>query len=580
MVMPMTTLPAWTALAAALIPLVVAALVVLPATRSRAVRLASLAGLPALAAAAFVPDGVSELPLLVTGVTVALDPVARAFLALSALVWTAAALYGAAAPARPAAGPRFRVFFMLAMAGSLGLTVTVDPAGFYTLFALMALPTYALVAAGRGQHARRAGRVYMAFTVLGEALLVCGLFITGAVAFGLALPGWAVPAGTTLLLAAFGIKIGAVGLHGWMPVAYTAAPPAAAAALAGAMSKAGILGLIRFLPGGEPDAVVFGGAVMAFGVAAAFFGAFVGVMQTEPKTVLAYSSISQLGLITIGIGTGLAVPEVWPVAVIAATAYAVHHGLAKAALFLGEDVANRATNRTPVLVGLALPAVALAGLPLTSGAVAKIALKEATGLAPGFWHNALEILLPLAAIGTTMLMARFLFLVAARPSRPAEAGRARAHSFIAVAAWVLLLGAVAATLWLWPAEEVRYAAAKSLTTHYLWLATWPVLVGAAISGVVWFLGPGTVRLVGAIPPADVFAPIFARAHRFVERRDADAAATPATPAAPPADVRAGSAVSALLVRVGAVESGVLAWATATSAIGALTVLLLVLAARG
>lgn len=580
MVSAMTTLPAWVALAAALFPIALAGLVAVPATRSFAVRLAPLAPLPALVVAALVPDGVSELPALVTGITVAVDPTARAFLALSAAVWTASAFYSAASP-RPEQGPRFTGFFLLAMAGSLGLTVTVDPAGFYTFFALMALPTYALVAAGNGRDSRRAGRVYLSFTVLGEALLVCGLFVVGAAAFGVTVPAWATPAGIALLLTAFGIKIGALGLHGWMPVSYTAAPTAAAAALAGAMSKAGVLGLVRFLPAGEAEAVPFGGVVMAFGLAAALYGALAGVVQTEPKTVLAYSSISQLGLITIGIGAGLAVPDAWPFAVTAATVYAVHHGLAKAALFLGEDIAYGSARRAPALAGLALPSLALAGLPFTSGAVAKIVLKEATGLAPGLWHDALETLLPIAAVGTTLLMARFLFLVATRPPRPAEADTTSASRPTALAAWLFLLAAVAATLWLWPAEEVRYAATKSLTAHYLWLASWPVIAGALIAVAVWLARSVTARLAGIVPAADVYAPVFTRVHRSIEERDFAAAATPAAASpATPSEAPLPSAAASLLHRVGIAESGLLAWATAISAVGIFTVLLLVLAARG
>ena len=569
-----TTLHPWVPLAAALFPLLVAAGCALPATRSVAARLAPLAALPALAAALLVPDGTVRAEWLLGGISVGLDATGRAFLALAAGVWTAAALYSAAHP--PARQAWFTGWFSLSMAGNLALCCVTDPAAFYTFFAMMALPAYALVA-HEGGPARSAGRAYMAFTVAGEALLVCGLFVVAATAAGIEAGPVLGPAGIVLVLAAFGIKIGALGLHGWMPVSYQAAPAAAAAALAGAMSKAGVLGLVRFLPGGQPEGTVFGGVVMAFGIAAAFYGALVGVTQTRPKAVLAYSSISQFGLITIALGAGLAEPGVWLLAVSAATVYAVHHGLAKAALFLGEDVASRSARRWPALAGLALPALALAGLPLTSGAVAKLVLKEATGALSGGWHDALEILLPLAAVGTTLLMARFLFLVATGSVEARRSERGAAPGPLGVAAWVLLLAAVAATLWAWPLADTRYAAEKSLTAHYLWLATWPAALGIALAAGAWLARAVASRAAGRIPPADVYAPLLSLADRIAERRDQSVRERPAAPAAPVPEPVA--AEPAMLARADAIERALLTWATAASAIGALAVLMLLLAVR-
>jgi formate hydrogenlyase subunit 3/multisubunit Na+/H+ antiporter MnhD subunit len=569
-----TNLPAWVALAAALVPLLVAAGCVLPATRDVARRMLVVAALPALAAAALVPDGTSRVDWLFVGTTVDFDATGRAFLALSGVVWTAASLYLVARP--PRRPTWFAGWFALSMAGNLALCCVTDPAAFYTFFAMMALPAYALVA---HEGDRSAGRAYMAFTVVGEALLVCGLFIFVAAALGID-PGPVLgPLGIGLVLAAFGVKIGALGLHGWMPVSYAAAPTAAAAVLAGSMSKAGVLGLVRFLPAGEPAGIPFGGPVIAFGVAAAFYGAVVGVVQVKPKVVLAYSSISQFGLITIALGVGLAEPVAWLFAVSAATVYSVHHGLAKAALFIGEDIAGRTRRRGLALAALALPALALAGAPFTSGAVAKLVLKEATGLAPGGWHGLLATLLPIAAVGSTLLMARFLYLVVTRSvSEPADA-RTETPGARVLLSWSVLLVAVAGTLWAWPAREVAYAAEKSLTAHSLWLAAWPVMIGSIAAAAVWATGDRTRRLVGAIPPGDVYAPLLRLADRIAERRDRGVRRTVAVQAAPPAPA-ALSGGERLLQRAGAVEGGLLAWATAAGAIGALAVLLLLLAALG
>ena len=570
-----TWLPAWAALAAALVPLALAAGCALPATMRFAHRLLPVAALPAGAAALLVPTGEARLEWLVAGVFVAFDDTGRAFLALSSIIWTAAACYAAAQPTeRP---ERFAGWFCVAMAGNLALCTVTDPAGFYSFFAMMALSTYALVTHA-GPSARSAGRAYMLFTIAGEALLICGLFITGAAAAGVALGETVVLSGAVLVLLAFGVKIGALGLHGWMPVSYPAAPPAAAAALAGSMSTAGVLGLLRFLPGGESAAAVSGPYVMAFGLAAAFYGAVVGLTQTEPRTLLAYSSISQFGLVTVAIGAGLAAPDAWPLAAVAAAVYAIHHGLAKAALFLGEDLAARACGRAPFVIGLALPALALAGAPLTSGATAKLVLKDATALTPGGWGAALESILPLAAVGTTLLMARFLYLAATRR----DVARLHARSGnrpAAVLSWVLLLATVAAAFWLLPYQEARHAATASFGAHNLWLALWPLIVGAALAAFGLTARGVSSRLAGIVPPADVYAPILARASVVAE--DRDERVRHVRPKGAPA-VTAGffsTRAAMLLERAGLAETGLMLWTTAATAVAALTAILALLASR-
>src|SRR5215470_16478408 len=108
-------------------------------------------------------------------------------------------------------------------------------------------------------------------------------------------------AAMTLLILGFGLKIGLVPGHVWMPLAYTAAPIPAAAALSGAAVKAGVIGLIRFLPLG-PAMPRWGEALAAAGLFSAFYGVIIGLTQKHPKTVLAYSSISQMGLLAAALG--------------------------------------------------------------------------------------------------------------------------------------------------------------------------------------------------------------------------------------------------------------------------------------
>jgi hypothetical protein len=125
-------------------------------------------------------------------------------------------------------------------------------------------------------------------------------------------------------------------------------------------------------------------------------------------------------------------------------------------------------------VGLLVPALALAGAPFTSGALAKVALKSNLAFLPGIWPALLGILLPLAAVGTTLKMARFLSLTwprRAEPARPAAAGT--------WPPWLCLVAAVLAGVWLLPGAWGWLP--DKLTPQKLWLATWPLLVGGGLA---------------------------------------------------------------------------------------------------
>ena len=108
-----------------------------------------------------------------------------------------------------------------------------------------------------------------------------------------------------LVVAGFGMKMGLVPFNGWMPLNYAAAPIPAAAVLSGAGVKAGVIGLIRFLPLGVPLEEL-GDGLAALGFFTAFYGVAIGLTQHNPKHVLAYSSISQMGVIAAAFGFALA----------------------------------------------------------------------------------------------------------------------------------------------------------------------------------------------------------------------------------------------------------------------------------
>jgi formate hydrogenlyase subunit 3/multisubunit Na+/H+ antiporter MnhD subunit len=468
--------------------------------------LSCIAALPALAAAILLPAGTHvDLPWILLGSGLLLDMSSKIFLLFISLLYLLAALYAQGYLAKEIHKGRFYIFFLAAMTGNFGVLVAQDIALFYLFFALMSFSAYVLVIHSGSQDAMRAGRVYIVLVLLGEVLIFSGLLLTSQAAASLDIFEGAAalakaPASgiiIAMLLVGFGIKAGIVPLHLWLPLAHPVAPTPASAVLSGAMIKTGLFGLMRFLPLGYASLPGWGAALALIGLFGIFFGVFVGVTQRDAKTVLAYSSISQMGYIIFGLGIGLGAPEYWPELMIFVSLYALHHGLSKGALFLGVGVAPAASRRMPGLLvsaGLLWPALALGGAPFTSGILAKSALKPHLYFTPLPWPQWSELILSFAAIGTTALMGRYFFLLWQRK----EAGHRPAHTMLG--AWGVLVGVSALLPWTLPITlGFRREAVELIQIAG---ALWPVVLGMVLTWIIW---RGGIRAATGlrIPPGDL-----------------------------------------------------------------------------
>jgi formate hydrogenlyase subunit 3/multisubunit Na+/H+ antiporter MnhD subunit len=383
------------------------------------------AALPAAIAVVAVPLHQSlVLPWLQMGTQFELDEIRRIFLLFTSLLWLIAGWYGVRYLDHDQKRQRFTVFYLLSLMGNLGLIIAADIPTFYTCFAIMTFSAYGLVVHQQNADAARAGRLYIALAVVGEALILSALLliafngqtllIADAVA---AIPGSRqAPLIMGLVIFGFGVKTGLLPLHGWLPLAHPVAPTPASAVLSGSMIKAGLLGWILFLPGGYGDFPAWSHAMMALGLLGAFYAVAVGLTQRNPKTNLAYSSISQMGVMTICLGLGLAHAKDWSNATLIVAIYALNHAFAKGALFMGVGVVmaeplHPRFHRRIIFAGLALAALAIAGAPMTGGALAKRALKYFADSANMVWSPALTWLLPLSALATTLLLTRLMYLL-------------------------------------------------------------------------------------------------------------------------------------------------------------------------
>lgn len=481
-----------------LAPLLMLGALAVPSLRAGVLRLLWLAPLPGLACALLAHGAAPFVVYDRVRLTLVLDGPSALLLGAAALLWCAASVYAKAYMAKDGLA-RFAAWWLPTMAGSLGVFVAGDLIGFYLVYALASLPAWGLVIHDRSARAWSAGATYILLTVVGEAALLAAFALLAAAAPGDSLaiadvlPHLAVAplrdVTIALLVLGFGLKAGLVPLHVWLPLAHPAAPMPASAVLSGAIIKAGVIGLIRFLPADVTPAG-WGEALAAIGFLTAFWGVALGVTQRNPKTVLAYSSVSQMGVVVAAIGMGLAAGIA--TTPISAAYYALHHVLAKGALFLAVGVAATAGGLARAWV--ILPAIVLAlgfgGMPLTGGWLAKEAVKAELG------GGLAGPLAAVSAAGSTLLMLHFARrLAACWTEDPAvRPPHALLIPWLAMAAAALLLpwllfGAAGGQL------------AEVLAAETLLKAAWPVLAGAVLLAILVRLGDR----VPEIPGGDVIA---------------------------------------------------------------------------
>ena len=210
----------------------------------------------------------------------------------------------------------FHLHLMLVLTGVTGVFLALDMFLFYLFWELMLIPMYFLIDLWGHEDRHYAAVKFFIFTQLGGLLMLVGILglvfvhhsATGVVTFDylqLLGTGLGPRLGMALMLAFFtglAFKLPAVPLHVWLPDAHTQAPTAGSVLLAGLLLKTGAYGMIRFLVPLFPDAAIaFSPVAMWLGVAGIIYGALLAFGQTDLKRLVAYTSISHLGFVLLGV---------------------------------------------------------------------------------------------------------------------------------------------------------------------------------------------------------------------------------------------------------------------------------------
>jgi formate hydrogenlyase subunit 3/multisubunit Na+/H+ antiporter MnhD subunit len=178
----------------------------------------------------------------------------------------------------------------------------------------MSLLAFLLVATEHDKpEVRRAGWVYLIATHIGTAFVTAMFLVLATEAKGLEYAAFArttLPEGTRALVfllavLGFGVKAGFAPLHVWLPEAHAAAPSHVSALMSGVLIKIGLYGLLRTLMFLGAPAAWWGGALIVIGLTGGLLGIAIGAYQRDLKRVLAYSSIVNIGLITLALGRAI-----------------------------------------------------------------------------------------------------------------------------------------------------------------------------------------------------------------------------------------------------------------------------------
>lgn len=232
----------------------------------------------------------------------------------------------------------FMLFFLLLEVGMNGVFLAFDLVLFFLFWEFTLIPMYILIGIWGGERRVYAAIKFFIFTMAGSILMLVGIFYLGSVAGTYALPDLVAQrdlwfgAQIWLFLAfglAFAIKVPMFPLHTWLPDAHVEAPTAGSVILAGVLLKMGAYGFLRFnLPLFPQAAFYFAPLMCILAIIGILYGAVVAFAQRDVKKLVAYSSVSHLGFVMLGIFS------LNPLGISGAVLQMVNHGLSTGALFL------------------------------------------------------------------------------------------------------------------------------------------------------------------------------------------------------------------------------------------------------
>ncbi|MGB9907393.1 MAG: complex I subunit 5 family protein [Candidatus Saccharicenans sp.] len=322
----------------------------------------------------------------------------------------------------------FYAMFLVMIAGMNGLVLVPDLFSIYLFLEVAAVASYALVAFGLGYDELEASFKYLMLSVVASAFALLSIVIifgmTGSLNFQAVAQGLqdlearlVVGVCVAFFIMGFGLKAALVPFHAWLPDAHPSAPAPISAMLSGLLIKvSGIYALFRVIYSVIGITPALSQLLMALGTVSMVVAALLALGQKDVKRMLAYSSISQVGYIVLGLALGT------PLGIAGALFHLFNHAVAKGLLFLNSGSIQHITGtrnldelgglgkKVPVTAGTNLVgSLSIAGVPPLAGFWSKLIIIMALIQAKEFGYALVAILASILTLWYYLLIQRKAF---------------------------------------------------------------------------------------------------------------------------------------------------------------------------
>jgi len=325
------------------------------------------------------------------GITVAVDGFSLFMLMAISLLTLCVSLFSINYMEHYGAKANYYALLLMMAAGMNGLVLVTDLFDVYLFMEVAAIASYALVAYGLEHDELEASFKYLMLSVIASAAILISIAVlfgmTGSLGFTAVADGlrsldakFVVGFCAALFIMGFGLKAALIPFHAWLPDAHPSAPAPISAMLSGLLIKvSGVYALTRILFNVFGLTPALSQVLMYLGAVSIVVAAFLALGQKDMKRMLAYSSISQVGYVVLGIGIGT------PLGIAGGLFHLFNHALAKGLLFLNSGSVQQATGtrnleemgglakRMPVTAATSLiGSLSIAGVPPLSGFWSKL----------------------------------------------------------------------------------------------------------------------------------------------------------------------------------------------------------------
>lgn len=379
-------------------------------------------------------ENAGDIPI---AIYLVLDGLSRLILLVISLIGLLAAFYSTSYTRQFTQERKYYILFSLMIAGMNGLVISGDIFNIFVFLEIAAIASYALVAFGIEKQQLEASFKYQVLGGMASLIILLGIgflyWQTGTLNIAdfsrLPVSGPFVKLLAIFFLVGFGLKAAIFPFHSWLPDAHSSAPSPISAMLSGVLIKAiGIYAIFRIFFSMFALSYEIAMVITVLGTLSMIVGGLMAIGQWDIKRMLAFSSISQMGYVIVGIGIGMILLATGGSKVIAGFSifgglfHLVNHSVFKGLLFLNAGAVEYATGtrdmrqlgglaeKMPLTASTSLTAsLAISGVPPFNGFFSKLIIIVAAVSAHFYWLAFIAVVVSIITISYFMKMQKYVF---------------------------------------------------------------------------------------------------------------------------------------------------------------------------